>query len=606
MAKLHYDVEKKLYYDLKDRIVAPKFQRNFVWKKKARKQLIESIKAGLPIGCFLLQKLNNGKYNVIDGRQRFSTLLDYEEHRYDYIEDVDVNTEDIEELLRRIPTVNKIWLDYAADPKKKILNSLKNNVVKQLKNKNSTDDDIKFELRNAITDLFPNLKKEDLKIMNNEVSSYYVRVRQLLDMSNIYLPCIIFNEDVSDDLIVDTFINLNTKGTKLSKYDLYSASWQNDLVIVDDNEIIEKVISKYKDSLENNQNIETEDFNEELIRTTKEINVFEYAYALSKIIGEKCNNEIYQIKEASEVDSLGFSILSGILNVSSKKMVDLSDKLLKSKLDYVDLKNKVVACTLDIQKNLEWFCKTPDGRPIYYHSLNQLVSYIVTLFKAKYTINSSGKIIDNNYKTKVKDFLYYLPKWYLYDNIRGYWAGSGDTKLDNLTLIDNIFESRYFNNVAEESFRTAIYEWMQECNQEKNSNLGPIPKLFINYIIKKQCSEPHASMDYEHIIPQARLEMLSTREKGVVGISSPSNITLIPSFDNRSKREKTYYELIDCKDETALTYSSELLEKYVYPTHSEIKFIEAKETFNVQNFNQFKKDRTNTITNLFFSLYYSK
>ena len=287
-------------------------------------------------------------------------------------------------------------------------------------------------------------------------------------------------------------------------------------------------------------------------------------------------------------------------------MVDLSDKLLKSQLDFVDLKNKIVECTLEIQNKLEWFCKSPDERLLYYHSLNQLVSYIVTLFKAKYEITSLGEIINKNYRNRVKDFLNYLPKWYLYDNIRGYWAGSGDSKLDNLTLIDNIFESRYFNNVAEDSFRTAIYEWMQECNQEKNSNLGPISKLFINYIIKKRCSEPHNSMDFEHIIPQARLEMLSATEKGVTGISSPSNITLIPSFDNRAKREKTYYELIDCKDETALTYNENLLDKYVYPTHSEIKFIEAKETFTVQNYNQFKKDRANTITNLFFDLYYSK
>ena len=83
MANLKYDVEGKPYTTLKGKITAPKFQRNFVWKKKARRELIQSIKQGLPIGSFLLQKLSNGNYNVIDGRQRFSTLLDYEAHRYD-------------------------------------------------------------------------------------------------------------------------------------------------------------------------------------------------------------------------------------------------------------------------------------------------------------------------------------------------------------------------------------------------------------------------------------------------------------------------------------------------------------------------------------------
>lgn len=44
MANLKYDVEGKPYVILKGKISAPKFQRNFVWKKKARKELINSIK----------------------------------------------------------------------------------------------------------------------------------------------------------------------------------------------------------------------------------------------------------------------------------------------------------------------------------------------------------------------------------------------------------------------------------------------------------------------------------------------------------------------------------------------------------------------------------
>ena len=69
MATLKYDVESKPYIVLKGKISAPKFQRNFVWKKKARKELINSIKQGLPIGSFLLQRIDNDQFNIIDGRQ---------------------------------------------------------------------------------------------------------------------------------------------------------------------------------------------------------------------------------------------------------------------------------------------------------------------------------------------------------------------------------------------------------------------------------------------------------------------------------------------------------------------------------------------------------
>lgn len=604
MSILKYDVDRKLYTELKGKVVAPKFQRNFVWKKKARKELINSIKQGLPIGSFLLQRLTNGNYNVIDGRQRFSTLLDYEMHRYDYIEDSDISEEKIKEILYSVPTIKSVFDNYNESAKKDIIVSIKSTALKQLKTKDAQETDVIYEINAIIKQKFPGIGKEEKNLLF-ATTKFYKDIWQILDTTNIVLPCIIFNENASDDEIVATFINLNSKGTKLSKYDLYSASWQNDVLVVDDEEIIEKVISKYKDSLENNQKIETQDFSELEIRQKKEINVFEYAYALSKLIGEKCGNKIYQIKEASEVDSLGFSILASILNVYSKNMVGLSKKLLDSKINCVDLKNKIIGCVLEVQRKLEWYCTTPDGKNIFTHSLNQLVSYIVTVFKSKYEITNDGRIVDNVQKHKLTHFYNNLPMWYLYDNIRGYWAGSGDTKLDNLVMLSNIFDSRYFTKVSEESFKNTIFEWISEENNEKNSNIKPEAKLFINYLIKKQCSEPHDNMDIEHIVPQIRLERLSTRENGVLGVSSPSNLTFIPMFDNRSKRENTYYELVELRDNTALTYDKELLEKYIYPVHSELKFVESQTDFTVNNFNSYKKDRANYLVNLFADMYYN-
>ena len=605
MATLKYDVERKLYTELKGKITAPKFQRNFVWKKRARKELIQSIKEGLPIGSFLLQKLSNGNYNVIDGRQRFSTLLDYEAHRYDYIEESDISEAKIIEMLLQIPSIAAHYNAYSDSSKKSIVAKLKNIAVKQLKTKSTTKIDVVYEIMDAIKTQFPNIGRDGKKLLE-VVDKFYDDIWQILDTSNIVLPCIIFTEAATDDEIVSTFINLNSKGTKLSKYDLYSASWQNDIIKIDDEETIEKVISKYKDSLENNQKIETQNFSEAEIRSNKEINVFEYAYALSKLIGEACQNKIYQIKDASEVDSLGFSILAGILNVQSKNMVGLSKKLINSNINCAILKDKIIWCALEVQKNLVWYCTTPDDKNLFTHSLNQLVSYIVTVFKARFEITNDGRIVDNTRRNKLSDFFRHLPMWYLYDNIRGYWAGSGDTKLDGLIMMEDIFESRYFTKVSEDSFKNSIFDWITEENNEKNNNVKPESKLFINYIIKKRCSEPHNNMDVEHIIPQSRLEGLSTRERGVVGISSPANLTFLPMFDNRANREKTYYELIESKDETAFTYDKSLLEKYVYPEHNEIKFIEAQSEFTVVNYNRFKKDRTNTLINMFVNIYYKR
>lgn len=605
MANLKYEVAGKLYTELKGKISAPKFQRNFVWKKKARRNLIDSIKQGLPIGCFLLQTLDNGQYNIIDGRQRFSTLLDYENHRYEYIEESDIDNDKILKIISSVASINNQFQKYCEDARKTIIKKIKAVAVKQLKTKNAEKSSVTFEIIDEIEKNFPNLSREDKKQLSGRVDKFYDSIWQILDTTNIVLPCIIFNNNISDDEIVATFINLNTKGTKLSKYDLYSAKWQNDIITVDDDNIIDKVISKYKDSLDGNQNIEAENFNETEIRSSKQINVFEYAYALSKLIGEACNGKMYQTKEASEVDSLGFSILASILNVPSKNMVLLSKKLIDSHINYVILKDKIIYCSKEIQSILDWYCTAPDGTNYFTHSYNQLVSYIVTYFKARFEITADGRIVDNPKRNKIQDFKANLHLWYLFDNIRGYWAGSGDTKLDRLVIIDDIFTSPYFAKVDSDRFQLALYDWINAEGNEKTTTVKPEIKLFINYIVKKRCSEPHQGMDIEHIIPQMRLELLSSREKGVLGISSPANLTLIPRFDNRSKREKTYYELVELRDQSALTYDKTLLDKYVYPERSEIKFIESNSEFTVQNFNRFKKDRTNTLIKLFISEYYN-
>lgn len=283
MATLKYDVESKPYIVLKGKISAPKFQRNFVWKKKARKELINSIKQGLPIGSFLLQRIDNDQFNIIDGRQRFSTLLDYEAHRYEYIDESDISEDKITDILLGIDEIETAFMQYNERAQKKIIADIKKVALKQLKTKDTDKSNVTFEIIDAIQLKFPGLSKNTQKQLNSAVNKFYDDIWQILDTTNVVLPCIIFNQFATDDEIVATFINLNTRGTKLSKYDLYSAKWQNDVIVIDDDSIIDKVISKYKDSLENNQNIEVESFNEMEIRATKQINVFEYAYALSNL-----------------------------------------------------------------------------------------------------------------------------------------------------------------------------------------------------------------------------------------------------------------------------------------------------------------------------------
>lgn len=54
--------------------LSPDFQRDYVWRKRQKTRLIESILLGIPLPAFYFNQSDDGSYQVIDGVQRLSTI----------------------------------------------------------------------------------------------------------------------------------------------------------------------------------------------------------------------------------------------------------------------------------------------------------------------------------------------------------------------------------------------------------------------------------------------------------------------------------------------------------------------------------------------------
>ncbi|MFZ2727800.1 MAG: translation initiation factor IF-2 N-terminal domain-containing protein [Methylococcaceae bacterium] len=76
--------ELKRRYDKtpKTLIMNPDFQRNDVWNSKQKSELIESILMGIPIPIIYLFENTKGEKQVVDGRQRLSTIFDYLDNKF--------------------------------------------------------------------------------------------------------------------------------------------------------------------------------------------------------------------------------------------------------------------------------------------------------------------------------------------------------------------------------------------------------------------------------------------------------------------------------------------------------------------------------------------
>lgn len=55
----------------------PAYQRNFIWSPKDQRLLIDSILKGYPLPNFFLYKKSDGKYEMLDGQQRATTIYKY-------------------------------------------------------------------------------------------------------------------------------------------------------------------------------------------------------------------------------------------------------------------------------------------------------------------------------------------------------------------------------------------------------------------------------------------------------------------------------------------------------------------------------------------------
>jgi len=72
-----YELKRK-YEEREDIILNPDFQRGKAWETDRQKsELIESILMGVPIPIFYFFETQNGKMEVVDGRQRITTFIDF-------------------------------------------------------------------------------------------------------------------------------------------------------------------------------------------------------------------------------------------------------------------------------------------------------------------------------------------------------------------------------------------------------------------------------------------------------------------------------------------------------------------------------------------------
>ena len=525
----------------KNKIEIPKFQRTLVWSKDQKKSFIDSIKKGYPIGAILLFKsssLPDGTtvFSLIDGLQRSSTLNQYFKRPTLFFDKNNVDISALSPILNFIKAKNSSLLD----------DNIIDEIVEWIKNREGFEETKDFSSYIISSHIDSKLV---LSLTKTEVDDLYKLFVPILkdiktqsDISKFNIPILIYTGQKSN--LPEIFERLNSKGTQLSKYQIYAASWTPyNTISISTREIIENIKKKYDLLIEEGYEVENYDGSPRNFFTSQ-FSYFEYLFGLGKHL---CQKYEYLFKDTSKIeqeDSIGFNLVNICLGLQFSEMENLPERLQKTNLsqfesaliDATDIANNILKGYISLKMN------KVKRIPIN-HSELQIVSIIGKIFHSKY---NSDLTIKPNWGDVFEYLKANIPFHYLYDIIKDDWRGSGDSKAYNLISSD-----RYEKVISKKAWENIFDEWFNlelEKKEKTRVNISDKAILFYKYLYTYSLTAfeeiSDITFDIEHLVPVDRLKTLVLTADGLP-ISAFPNLCLLDSALNRQKGSDTYYEYFD-------------------------------------------------------------
>lgn len=579
--KLSNEIEEK-------RITIPKYQRGAVWNKQQKDKLIDSMNKGYPFGSILLYE-NDNRRQIIDGLQRSTTIIEFVKNPARFFTEDNIDEDIINKIINYIGVVGS----------KSEIESRLENIIKDWVTKNHhTMQDVQRmqygDLVDEIINEWPTAEssKNEIKLLVKDMFNSFQDICN--NIANMQIPALVYEGDES--LLPEIFERINSQGAKLTKQQIYSATWAHDIVKLSSPDF-DEIITNNRDRYENmlDESMELDDYNPtELIRQ-KEVNIFELVFGFGKMISRKYPYLFtFDEKDKTKVESIGFNLINACLvqkssnmrqlNVNLKKLIGLESEnvelFLRRIIEAIEYVDKRLGAGTKFKGNTR-----SDSRVYPLHTEMQITSIIATVFIARH---ASFKLTDRGDVQDLSiDTFSFNQKWasmkerfnknvlriYSMDILGQKWKGSGDKKLDNI-VIDSYY---YDREVSWKEFEQVLDVYYSTLNSERNERKQVAApkepeKLVLNLIYSKIFSasdqNDESNYDIEHLAPKNLMKdkICSYSEDFRLPISSIGNLCLLPEYDNRVKKDKTIYQ-----------------DEYYLSKINDIKEIEAKYTFTIKS-----------------------
>ena len=561
------------------RVTIPEYQRRLVWSKSKRKELIDSIKQGFPFGSILLyeniakgHEISDGKryYNLIDGLQRTQALMSYVQYQNGFFERADLNDNFVDEVAAELGKPNDEYKDrirkavvnwvkgrksYDAQDgwrTESLVQALIDNVLRYAKD-SSLYKDVYFEL---------STNEKLIRCLGRFLDEVSSEVKIVLDAK---IPVLVFT-GVSKQL-PEIFERLNSKGTALSRYEIFAAQWIDRRRKIANPEIIEAIWKKYEALEEEGFTLDVaEDAQDESAKRNREYTLFDYLFGFGQYLSDKFPR-LFKPSKDDRPSSAGFNLATACVGLHISDMSDLPSRV--ANFDLTEFEG----CLLESVRFVDLVLKPVlDGKrtkarphPIY-HSELMIVAMIATAFQVRYSVhdlsdNPESKPDRNKLKKQ-------LIMHYLYEVLHDDWRGSGDSKLhDAVKTLRYLMsppptEGRWKQVLDDWYFATQI-DYVHDENAKRHIRESRSEYLLLKYIFRERM---HRADTYhvEHIVPVDNLKarMLKGEEWP---INTIGNLALLIRAGEFKDNFHTFDEMLRLKqqdDEITDEQHDELLSEF--------------------------------------------
>ncbi|CAH0416007.1 DUF262 domain-containing protein [Periweissella fabaria] len=522
-----YQVTTVTVSGLKDNIVLPKFQRGYVWNKSKKLELIESLHRGFPFGALLtFQKSVDQKEKLLDGQQRWSTILDFQKNSASYFKKLspDIYKQNIDKL--------NSWI--TGNSVDKISEGEFDDILSYRYDLSDWADEQKEKYN------FEHKKAKDIRDLIKHVQNL---ISEYLKVEDIQIPIIRYTGDEGN--IAQVFENLNKGGVQLSKFEIFAAAWTHTAIELNFTDFQNEILSHVKDFYLNKQEkaenygFSLDGFSEDDLTEKRVINLYELGIGIGRFVSKRVPALVTDAEKS--INEIGFGILGISTNIDPKKLGSIPNSLIYiqdnietilNKADRISNKLSTIFDKL-IQQNTN---KNNNGLE-YHRALSttyKTLSYFAALWNEKEGSTDEISIIKN------------IPAYYVKDSIDGIWGNAGDSRLYEFYPKSNT--KHYMTAPDKNEFLNRFRSWIRDENtatERFTSDVKALSTIHANLTYLSDLVDYGESLQFEHIYPKARIREKDTGKKVILG--RLGNAMYLPKNLNQNKKTKTLYEIDNSK-----------------------------------------------------------